>query len=210
MQNLGQLFLIILEVLLNVLPRREGLCFLSFLLFHKVLPDILKVLRLHDPQLAAGCPHVFQGRLHFWLFPHEEPPDHDCQTQVLVLLQGLSYPVGAGHAGAGGDVPGDVVAGAGLALGQDGVEKGHFCVGGCVLVFQVTPRSHRLSALGLDNVAQEGFVPARAVFHVPELEFEKYGWEALPVERGEERSISEADHRGYGIGLVTSHCVSLH
>lgn len=69
-------------------------------------------------------------------------------------------------------------------------------MGGRMLVFQVTPRSHWLFALGLNNITQEGFVPAWAVFHIPELEFEKHGWEAFPIESGEERGVSEADNKG--------------
>lgn len=145
---------------MNVLPWHESLCFLSFFLFHKVLPDVLKVLRLHDPQLAASRLHFFQGSLHVWLLPHEEASHHDGQAQVLVLPQGLADPIGAGHAGAGGDVPGDVVAEARFTLGQNGVKESDFCMGGCVLIFQVTPGSRRLFALGLYNVTQEGFVPA--------------------------------------------------
>lgn len=65
-------------------------------------------------------------------------------------------------------------------------------MGGCMLIFQVTPGGLWLFALGLYNITQEGFVPAWAVFHVPELELEKYGWETFPVESREERSGSES------------------
>lgn len=185
MQDLSQLLLVVLEILLDILPGHEVLGLLPFLLLHKVLPDILKVLRLHNPQLAAGLLHAPEGRLHLGLLPHEEPPHHDGEAQPLVLAQGLADPLGAGDAGAGGHVPGDIVAGTRLARGQDGVEKGHLGVGGRVLVLQVAPARHRLLALRLHHVAQEGFVPARAVLHVPELEFEEDGWEAFP--EGEEK-----------------------
>lgn len=53
LQDVRQLLLVVQEVLLNVPPGLKGLGFALFLL-HKILPDVLEVLGLHDAQPAAS------------------------------------------------------------------------------------------------------------------------------------------------------------
>lgn len=61
-EDVRQLLLVVQEVLLNVLPGLKGLGFALFLL-HKILPDVLEVLGLHDAQSAAGLLQLLQSRL---------------------------------------------------------------------------------------------------------------------------------------------------
>lgn len=185
LQDVRQLLLVVQEVLLNVLPGLKGLGLALFLL-HKILPDVLEVLGLHDAQPAAGLLQLPQGGLHVGLLPHEEAPHQDEQAQVLGLAEGPDDVVGAGRAGAGRHVPGDVVAQGRVEGGQDGVEEGLLGVGGGVLVLQVPSGGLHLASLALsfNHVAQEGLVPPGAVLHIPELELKEVDGQPLPVGRG--------------------------
>lgn len=132
-EDVRQLLLVVQEVLLNVLPGLKGLGFALFLL-HKILPDVLEVLGLHDAQSAAGLLQLLQSRLDLGLLPHEESPHQNEQAQILGLAEGFDNAVSAGRARAGGHVPGDVVPQGRVKGRHDGVEEGFLRVGSGVLV----------------------------------------------------------------------------
>lgn len=174
LQDVCQLLLVVQEILLNVLPGLKGLGFALFLL-HKILPDVLEVLGLHDAQPAASLLQFPQRSLDLRLLPHEEAPHQNEQAQVLGFAEGFDDVVSARCAGAGGHVPGDVVALRGVEGRHDGVEEGFLRVGSGVLVLQVSPGGLHLASLVLlfNHIAEEGLVAPRTVLHVPELKLEE-------------------------------------
>ena len=162
-------------------------------MLHKILPDELEVLGLHDAKSAAGLLQLPESRLDLGLLPHEQPPHQDEQAQVLGLVEGLDDAVCAGCAGAGGHIPGDQVAQGRVEGRHDAVEEGFLCVGSSVLVLQVPSRGLHLASLALcfHHIAEEGLVPPRAVLHIPELKLKVVGRQSLPMGQGDKGTGKE-------------------
>lgn len=185
-KDVCQFLFIVQEVLLNVLPGLKGLRF-ALLLLHKILPDILEVLGLHDAEPAASLLQLPQGCLDLRFFPHKEAPHQDEQAHVLGLAKGSDDAVSTNCTGTRGNVPGDIVLQGWVTGWQDSVEEGFLSVSCGMLILKVAPGCLYLASLVLHfyHITKEGLVSSRTVLHIPELKLEVVDWQPFPMGQGD-------------------------
>lgn len=85
MQNLVQLLVVVLIVIFAVLPQVQRLLFS----FHKGVPGVREVQRLHHSKLAAGAVQGLQTSLDLLCLPLEQASRKDAELDVFPGLQHL-------------------------------------------------------------------------------------------------------------------------
>lgn len=84
-QNLVQLLMVVLIVIFAVLPQVQRFLFS----FHKGVPGVREVQRLHHPQLAADAVQGLQASLDLFCLPLEQARRKDAELDVFPGLQQL-------------------------------------------------------------------------------------------------------------------------